>query len=96
MAIMAPSGGPLKTTVLQVKSPESGVRALWGQRWARLAFFIHGGHKYCQNGGMALAPTTTAELSGGCRPEGSAIAIMVPRRGPQEAAYLQGKMLGCP
>jgi hypothetical protein len=26
----------------------------------------------------------------------SAIGIMAPRRGPQEAAYLQGKMLGCP
>ena len=39
MAIMAPSGGPLKTVGLQGKRPQVRVRALWGQQWTRLPFF---------------------------------------------------------
>jgi len=37
MAIVAPSGGPLKTAGLQPEKPRGpGVRALWGQQWTRL------------------------------------------------------------
>ena len=40
MAIMAPSGGPLKMASLQGEKPQGpGVRALWGQQWTLLPFF---------------------------------------------------------
>jgi len=37
MAIMAPSGGPLKLPVCRGKAAGSAVQALWGQQWTRLA-----------------------------------------------------------
>jgi hypothetical protein len=41
-------------------------------------------HKYCHNAGMAFAHHHGRLTAEGCQPEGSAIAIMAPRRGPQE------------
>jgi hypothetical protein len=56
MAIMAPSGGPLKTAGLQGKC-----RSVWGPSPLGAAMdssglcLFHGGNKYCHNGGMAGA-----------------------------------------
>jgi hypothetical protein len=60
---MAPFATPTKAPGLQGKDDEgSGIRALWGQQWARPPFF-HGGHKYCHNGGTALRPPSRRRLA---------------------------------
>jgi hypothetical protein len=75
MAMMVPSGGPLKPPDLQEKHPlGSGVRALWGPGWTRLPFYSR--EKYCQNGGMVFAHHPASACLG------SKMAIMVPSGGP--------------
>jgi hypothetical protein len=86
MAIMAPSGGPLKTADLQGKSRRVRGSVPFGGRNGLVC--LSRGEKYCHNGGMAFAPEQAAAGSG------SMMAVMAPARGPQEAIYLQGKRLG--
>jgi len=78
-----PTWTPRKQPVAGEKVWGSAIRSLWGRK------------KCCHNGGMAFAPPPTLAAEG-CRPEGSAIGIMAPRRGPQEAPSLQGKRSGGP
>jgi hypothetical protein len=59
----------------------SGVRALWGQQWTRLASRSTPNQgKYCHNGGMARAHhrSGASRAGRGCRPEGSTIGIVAP------------------
>jgi hypothetical protein len=66
MAIMAPSGGPLKMDGLQGKSRRGlGVRALWRQRAAHLPFCRR--KKYYPNGGRGLRPHHGVGFPGGPR-----------------------------
>jgi hypothetical protein len=60
-----------------------------------LVCLFSGHEKYCHNGGMALAHHHGG-LAAGVPARGVRDRHHGPRRGPQEAAYLQGKMLGCP
>jgi hypothetical protein len=55
-----------------------GSSSFWGRRCARLACRRE---KYCHDGGMALARHHGGASRGGCRPKGSAIAIVATRRG---------------
>jgi hypothetical protein len=78
MAIMAPSGGPLKTASYL---GEMGVSA----------FFALARDKYCHNGAWP-SPATRAPLAAkGCPPEGFAIAIVVSVVGRKKVPIFRGK-----
>jgi hypothetical protein len=84
MAIMAPSGGPLKTAGVQGKSRRvPGVRALWGQRWTRLPFFEDA--RSTATTRVWRPPTSTAAALA----RESTTAIMAPSGGPLEAPTLR-------
>ena len=70
----------------------SVIHVLWGPGWTRLPGSADA--RSTATTGHALAATTTAELSGGCRPEGSAIAIVAPVTVPRKLPICRGKCLG--
>jgi hypothetical protein len=62
MAIVAPSGGPLKTASLQGKRPRVRGSAPFGGRNGLVCLFL-AQKKYCHNGGMASAASWRADAT---------------------------------
>jgi hypothetical protein len=80
-----PLSGHLKTGLFAGKRPKgSGIRALWGQRWARLPFFLSRHGKYCHKGAWPSPHNVAAtEIADGVRAgRGSWNSVMEQRHGP--------------
>jgi hypothetical protein len=86
MAIMAPSGGPLKTAVLQGKSRRVRGSVPFGGSNGLVC--LEQRREVLPQGGIALAPHHGVGLPGSDK------AMMAPPRGPQKRLLCRGKSVG--